>query len=69
MGAFPDWTQRDNLAPEVVGLENLYNAFTQGFMIERELYEMSNQINKFPKARRSGKRERCYYCFNWCIYK
>lgn len=66
MGAFPDWTQRaDNLAPVAYatlspGLERTYthNAFTQGFMIERELYddEQYRQINKFPKAMgRSGR--------------
>ena len=66
MGAFGDWTQRaTNLSPVSYatlspGLERTYthNAFTQGFMIERELYddEQYRQINKFPKAMaRSGR--------------
>ena len=66
MGAFGDWTVREtNLSPVSYktlspGLERTYthSAFTQGFMIERELYddEQYRQINKFPKAMgRSGR--------------
>lgn len=60
LGAFGDWTARtsgldtvayDTLSP---GLERTYThqAFTKGFMIERELYddEQYRQIEKFPKA-------------------
>lgn len=66
MGAFGDWTARaTNLSPVDYkqldpGLERTYThkAYTQGFMIERELYddEQYNQIEKFPKAMaRSGR--------------
>lgn len=66
MGAFSDWTARaTNLSPVDYkqldpGLERTYvhKAYTQGFMIERELYddEQYNQIQKFPKAMaRSGR--------------
>lgn len=60
LGAFTDWSKRaDELA--VVdykkispGLERVYrhNAFTQGFMVGRELYddEQYRQIQKMPKA-------------------
>lgn len=68
MGAFGDWKKRaDNLdtvdyqklSP---GLEREYvhEAFTQGFMIERELYddEQYRQINKFPRnMARSGRQK------------
>lgn len=68
MGAFGDWKERatnldtvdyKTLSP---GLERTYThkAFTQGFMIERELYddEQYRQINKFPKAMaRSGRQK------------
>lgn len=60
MGAFGDWTARaTNLSPVDYktldpGLERTYThkSYTQGFMIERELYddEQYNQIEKFPKA-------------------
>ncbi|HSQ90152.1 Mu-like prophage major head subunit gpT family protein [Romboutsia sp.] len=66
LGAFGDWTARaTNLSPVDYktldpGLERVYThkAFTQGFMIERELYddEQYKQIQKFPKAMaRSGR--------------
>ena len=60
MGAFGDWKERAHNLDTVdyktlsPGLERTYvhKAFTQGFMIERELYddEQYRQINKFPKA-------------------
>lgn len=66
MGAFGDWTQRTSqfdvvdyktLSP---GLERTYvhNAFTQGFIVTREMYEddQYRQIEKMPKAMaRSGR--------------
>lgn len=66
LGAFGDWTKRaTNLDPVSYktldpGLERVYthNSYTQGFMIERELYddEQYKQIQKFPKAMaRSGR--------------
>ena len=66
LGAFGDWTARaTNLSPVDYktldpGLERVYThkAFTQGFQIERELYddEQYKQIQKFPKAMaRSGR--------------
>lgn len=68
LGAFGDWEERatnldtvdyQKLSP---GLERTYRhkAFTQGFMIERELYddEQYRQINKFPRAMaRSGRQK------------
>lgn len=68
LGAFGDWKERatnldtvdyQKLSP---GLERTYRhkAFTQGFMIERELYddEQYRQINKFPRAMaRSGRQK------------
>ena len=68
MGAFGDWTARkdnlDTVAYETLspGLERTYKhtAFTQGFMIERELYddEQYRQISKFPQAMaRSGRQK------------
>lgn len=60
LGAFGDWEKRqsglDTVAYDTLhaGLERTYvhEAFTKGFMIERELYddEQYRQINKFPKA-------------------
>lgn len=60
LGAFGDWTERasetDSVAYQKLnpGLERTYThkAFTQGFMIGRELYddEQYRQIDKFPKA-------------------
>lgn len=60
LGAFGDWTERasetDSVAYQKLsaGLERTYThkAFTQGFMIGRELYddEKYRQIDKFPKA-------------------
>jgi phage major head subunit gpT-like protein len=60
MGAFGDWEKRESqfdvvdyktLSP---GLDRTYvhDAFTQGFMITREMYddEQYRQIEKFPKA-------------------
>lgn len=66
MGAFGDWTEREtNLSPVTYkqlspGLDRTYThkAFTQGFMIERELYDddQYRQINKLPRAMgRSGR--------------
>lgn len=66
LGAFGDWTKRTtNLSPVSYktlskGLERTYTheSYTQGFMIERELYddEQYSQISKFPKAMaRSGR--------------
>lgn len=66
MGAFGDWTQRQSEVDTVdykklsPGLERTYvhNAFTQGFMIGRELYDddQYRQIEKMPKAMaRSGR--------------
>lgn len=66
MGAFGDWTERASETDTVAykklspGLERTYThkAFTQGFMIGRELYddEQYRQIDKFPKAMaRSGR--------------
>ena len=66
MGAFGDWTQRASQFDEVAyttlspGLDRTYihDAFTQGFMITREMYddEMYSQIEKLPKAMaRSGR--------------
>jgi phage major head subunit gpT-like protein len=66
LGAFKDWTERTSEVDSVsyqklsAGLERTYThkAFTQGFMIGRELYddEQYRQINKFPKAMaRSGR--------------
>lgn len=68
MGAFGDWKERAHNLDTVdyktlsPGLERTYvhKAFTQGFMIERELYddEQYRQINKFPKAMaRSGRQK------------
>lgn len=60
LGAFGDWTKRENNLSPVdyatisPGLERTYvhEAFTKGFMIERELYddEQYRQISKFPKG-------------------
>lgn len=60
LGAFKDWTERTSETDSVAyqklspGLERTYThkAFTQGFMIGRELYddEQYRQIDKFPKA-------------------
>ena len=66
MGAFGDWekrvTQFDNVAYKTLspGLERSYihEAFTQGFMITREMYDddQYRQIEKMPKAMaRSGR--------------
>lgn len=66
MGAFGDWTQRASQFDEVdyktlsPGLERTYihEAFTQGFMITREMYDddQYRQIEKLPKAMaRSGR--------------
>ena len=66
MGAFGDWTKRasqlDTVAYKTLsaGLERTYvhNAFTQGFMITREMYDddQYRQMNKMPKAMaRSGR--------------
>lgn len=66
MGAFGDWTQRSSQVDEVAyktlspGLERTYthNAFTQGFMITREMYEdeQYGQMQKMAKAMaRSGR--------------
>jgi len=66
MGAFGDWTQRTSQVDEVAyktlspGLERTYthNAFTQGFMITREMYEdeQYGQMEKMAKAMaRSGR--------------
>ena len=68
MGAFGDWKEREHNLDTVdyktlsPGLERTYvhKAFTQGFMIERELFddEQYRQINKFPKAMaRSGRQK------------
>lgn len=60
LGAFGDWTPRytnlDEVAYDTItaGAERTYvhEAYTKGFMIERELYddEQYRQINKFPAA-------------------
>lgn len=60
LGAFGDWTARDNEFSEVsyatldTGYERVYThkAFTKGFIIGRELYddEQYRQIQKFPAA-------------------
>lgn len=66
LGAFSDWEKRwtnlDTVAYDTLsaGMERTYvhEAFTKGFMIERELYddEQYRQINKFPAAMaRSGR--------------
>lgn len=66
LGAFGDWKQRATNLDTVdyktldAGLERTYvhKSYTQGFMIERELYddEQYSQISKFPKAMaRSGR--------------
>jgi phage major head subunit gpT-like protein len=66
MGAFGDWTERASQFDEVdykklsPGLERTYvhSAFTQGFMITREMYddEQYRQMDKMPKAMaRSGR--------------
>lgn len=66
MGAFGDWTQRaSELSPVDYkklspGLERTYvhDAFTQGFMISREMYDddQYRQMNKMPAAMaRSGR--------------
>lgn len=66
MGAFGDWTKRasqiDTVAYKTLspGLERSYTheAFTQGFMITREMYddEQYRQMNKMPAAMaRSGR--------------
>lgn len=66
MGAFGDWTKRasqfDTVAYKTLspGLERTYihDAFTQGFMITREMYDddQYRQIEKMPKAMaRSGR--------------
>ena len=66
MGAFGDWTKRasqfDTVAYKTLspGLERTYihEAFTQGFMISREMYDddQYRQIEKMPKAMaRSGR--------------
>lgn len=60
MGAFGDWEKRVSQLDEVAyttlspGLERTYihDAFTQGFMITREMYDddMYRQMEKMPKA-------------------
>lgn len=66
MGAFGDWEKRASQFDTVdyktlsPGLDRTYihEAFTQGFMITREMYddEQYRQMNKFPKAMaRSGR--------------
>jgi phage major head subunit gpT-like protein len=66
MGAFGDWTKRasqfDTVAYKTLspGLDRTYvhEAFTQGFMISREMYDddQYRQIEKMPKAMaRSGR--------------
>ena len=60
MGAFGDWTKRDTQFDNVdyktlsPGLDRVYvhEAFTQGFMITREMYEdeQYGQMKKFAKA-------------------
>lgn len=66
MGAFGDWTKRASQFDEVAyttlspGLDRTYihEAFTQGFMITREMYDddQYRQIEKLPKAMaRSGR--------------
>ncbi len=66
MGAFGDWTERTSQFDEVAyttlspGLDRLYvhNAFTQGFMVTREMYDddQYRQMEKLPKAMaRSGR--------------
>lgn len=66
MGAFGDWTKRTSEVSAVdykklsAGLERTYvhEAFTQGFMIGRELYDddQYRQMEKMPKAMaRSGR--------------
>lgn len=68
LGAFGDWKEREDNLDTVdyqtlsPGLERTYRhkAFTQGFMIERELYddEQYRQINKFPRSMaRSGRQK------------
>lgn len=66
MGAFGDWTKRESQFDTVAyttlspGLDRTYvhEAFTQGFMITREMYDddQYRQIEKLPKAMaRSGR--------------
>jgi len=66
MGAFGDWTVRESQYDEVAyetlspGLERTYthSAFTQGFMVTREMYDddQYSQMNKMAKAMaRSGR--------------
>lgn len=66
MGAFNDWAKRQSQFDEVAyttlspGLDRTYihDAFTQGFMITREMYDddMYSQMEKLPKAMaRSGR--------------
>lgn len=66
MGAFGDWEKRASQLDEVAykklspGLDRVYvhEAFTQGFMITREMYDddQYRQMEKFPKAMaRSGR--------------
>lgn len=66
MGAFGDWTKRESQFDTVAyttlspGLDRKYvhEAFTQGFMITREMYDddMYREIQKLPKAMaRSGR--------------
>ena len=66
MGAFGDWTERASQFDEVAyttlspGLDRVYihNAFTQGFMVTREMYDddQYRQMEKLPKAMaRSGR--------------
>ena len=66
MGAFGDWEKRESQFDTVAyktlspGLDRTYihEAFTQGFMITREMYddEQYKQLEKFPKAMaRSGR--------------
>jgi phage major head subunit gpT-like protein len=60
MGAFGDWTKRASQLDTVdyktlsPGLEHIYvhDAFTQGFMVTREMYEdeQYRQMNKLPQA-------------------
>lgn len=68
MGAFGDWTVRASETAEVdykklsAGLDRVYThkAFTQGFMVGRELYDddQYRQINKMPAAMaRSGRQK------------
>ena len=66
MGAFGDWTKRASQLDEVAyttlspGLDRTYihDAFTQGFMVTREMYddEQYRQMEKLPRAMaRSGR--------------